>query len=130
MSERLPAKSIGPVFIIGIARRILVGIADGESVLLVEVVVNLRVDLLSAVAGQSGSGRADGKNVFTAAVLPASPSKTGRVQSIAYLIVVGHRHLTHELRHKSRRINAGSILIPRTIYAQRTRRPDLNVRTV
>src|SRR6187399_1037456 len=112
MSERLSAKPTGPVFIIGVARRILIRVADGELVTRVEIVINLKVDLLAAVAIQSGNGWADGKNVFAAAALVSGPSKRSRIQSVAKLVVVGHWHLVHELRHESRRIDACPVLIP------------------
>src|SRR5262245_806191 len=121
MSEGFPAKPTRPVFIVGIARRILVGVADSDLVVRAEIVVDLRVDLLATVAGQSGNSWAHGKDVFAAAVLVAGPSEASGIQTVTQFIVVGHRHLVQKLRYKSGWIDAGPILIPRPI--RRRRRP-------
>src|SRR2546427_6849065 len=77
------------LFEVGIARRVFVRIADGDLMSGVEVVVDLRVDLLSASAGQGRDAWTDGKDAFTAAAFVASPSMTRRVQSVTDLVIVG-----------------------------------------
>src|SRR4051812_25861945 len=106
MPEGLPAKPTGPVFVIGIARRTLVRVADRDLVIRVEIVIALAVDLFAAIARQSGNRGADGEDIFAAAILVAGPSKRCRIQSVAEFVIVGQWHLAQELRDKSGRVDA------------------------
>ena len=102
MPERFSAKTSRPVFEVGIARRVLVRIGHRDLILRIEIVVELRVDLLAPVAADSRSLRSNGEDVFAAAVFLARPFETSRVQAISHFIVIRHRHLAQELRDESR----------------------------
>src|SRR5215469_9558015 len=132
MPERLSAKPSWPALEVGIPGGVFERVGQRDFILLIEVVVDLRVDLLSAIAVYVGNGWSDGKNVFAAAVFAAGPLKAGRIQSVTHFVVIRHWHLAEELRYKSGGIQACSILIPRAVSEPtgRRRRTDLDIRTV
>src|SRR5688572_28408602 len=128
MSKRFSAKPPGPVFIVGIARGILVRVGHRDLIAIVEIVVNLRVDLLAAVAADGRNGWSNGKDVFAAAVFVARPAITGGIQSVTHFVVIWQWHLVQKTRHESCGIHTCPILIPGAVC--RRRWTDLNVRTV
>src|SRR5262249_52395299 len=115
MPERLSAKPSRPALEIGIPGGVLVRVTHRDFILRIEVVVDLCVDLLPAIAVYGGNGWSDGKNAFAAAIFAARPLKAPRIQSVTHLVVIRHWHLTEERRYKSGGIQACSILIPRAI---------------
>src|SRR5436190_18370774 len=100
MSEHAASKTVGPGFVVRVAGRSLVGVARAEFVPGVEIVVDLRVDLLPAETGEArDTSSIRSKNTFGAAAFVACPAEARRVQTIAAdsFVIVRQRHLAEHL---------------------------------
>src|SRR5438874_12914868 len=122
MPENAAAKTIGPGFKCRACRACgsFIRVTGAKLVFRVEIVVELRVDLLPAqVCRRRKPARVGWEYAFAPVLFVTYPAVSRRIQAVAAdrpgncLVVVRQRHLVQEFGDKTGRVDLSAICIPR-----------------